>query len=322
MPRLRTLKPEFFTHELLCELSPLHRLLYEGLWCYADREGRLEDRPKYLKTVVLPYDDCDVDEMLHALAVRGFILRYEMEGKRCISIPAFPRHQNPHPKEKPSFLPPPPVGNCSNAPRPETPAQGVAITHAAEINGEPRKDLAEPRKSTVEPGKDLVEPGGLGDLCLGDLGHGNGSRGTHGHDAATAAAPPPEPEPPSARAADLQQLWNENAHPALPRWEHMPSSREKKAKARVKERPLELWRDVIRRISASGFCRGETDRGWKASPDWLLRPDTAAKVLEGQYDDRQGPAPPPRQAPRRDRNDGIMIGTYEGYPDPTTEEWR
>jgi hypothetical protein len=39
-------------------------------------------------------------------------------------------------------------------------------------------------------------------------------------------------------------------------------------------------------MDASPFCRGETgDRGWRASFDFLLKPDTATKVLEGKYDD-------------------------------------
>ena len=41
MARIRTIKPEFFTSDDICALSPLARLLYVGLWCEADREGRL-----------------------------------------------------------------------------------------------------------------------------------------------------------------------------------------------------------------------------------------------------------------------------------------
>ena len=160
MARLRTLKPEFFTHELLGELSPLHRLLYQGLWCYADREGRLEDRHRYLKTVILPYDSCDVDAMLGDLEVKGFILRYIVGGRRLISIPAFVRHQKPHPKEAQSVLPGPESINPKGS------------MHENLDLVEPGKDLVLPRKGTVEPGKDLCEQGGLGDLGLGDLGLG------------------------------------------------------------------------------------------------------------------------------------------------------
>lgn len=43
------------------------------------------------------------------------------------------------------------------------------------------------------------------------------------------------------------------------------------------------------RISTSDFCRGKNERGWVATFDWLLQPDTAIKVLEGKYDNRGKP---------------------------------
>lgn len=101
------MKPSFFTHEVLAELSPLHRILFQGLWCHADREGALEDRPRLLKTVILPYDECDIDQMLGDLADRGFIVRYETDGRRLVWIPQFDKHQKPHRREAPSELPKP-----------------------------------------------------------------------------------------------------------------------------------------------------------------------------------------------------------------------
>ena len=41
MARIRSIKPEFFTSDDICALSPLARLLYVGLLCEVDREGRL-----------------------------------------------------------------------------------------------------------------------------------------------------------------------------------------------------------------------------------------------------------------------------------------
>ena len=43
--RTRLLKPGFFMNEELARLPVRARLLFAGLWCLADREGRLEDRP-------------------------------------------------------------------------------------------------------------------------------------------------------------------------------------------------------------------------------------------------------------------------------------
>lgn len=108
MPRARNIKPGFFKNEDLVELPALTRLLYIGLWCLADREGRLEDRPKRIKMEIMPADDCDVDAALAALADSGFVTRYEAGGCKYIQINNFNKHQNPHRDEKKSSIPPPP----------------------------------------------------------------------------------------------------------------------------------------------------------------------------------------------------------------------
>lgn len=105
--RARNIKPGFFANEDLAEIDPMGRLLFIGLWMLADREGRLEDRPKRLKGTIFPYDNCDIDALLNDLQKYGFILRYEVDGMKCIQIVNFTKHQNPHPKEAQSKLPPP-----------------------------------------------------------------------------------------------------------------------------------------------------------------------------------------------------------------------
>jgi len=110
MARIRTIKPEFFIHEGLADLSPLHRLLFIGLWTQADCAGRLQDRPRRLKVALLPYDECDIDRMLSDLDERGFVVRYEVEGERFVSIPSFAEHQRMSGSEAQAEigLPPPP----------------------------------------------------------------------------------------------------------------------------------------------------------------------------------------------------------------------
>jgi len=109
MARSRNIKPGFFLNDDLAECEPLARLLFAGLWCIADREGRLEDRPKRIKAEVLPYDNCDVDQLLNQLVKHKFILRYEVDGGQYIQIINFKKHQNPHVKEAESIIPPPPA---------------------------------------------------------------------------------------------------------------------------------------------------------------------------------------------------------------------
>ena len=107
MARSRNIKPGFFDNDLLAEIPALGRLLFIGLWTIADREGRLEDRPKKIKAQVLPYDECDVENLLQHLANRGFILRYEVEGTGFIQVVNWSKHQQPHVKEVPSSIPAP-----------------------------------------------------------------------------------------------------------------------------------------------------------------------------------------------------------------------
>lgn len=105
MARSRNIKPGLFTNELIAELPPFDRLLFIGLWCLADREGRLEDRPKRIKMELFPCDSYEVNDGLSHLAESGFISRYQVNGAAIIEIDNFQKHQSPHGTEKDSILP-------------------------------------------------------------------------------------------------------------------------------------------------------------------------------------------------------------------------
>jgi hypothetical protein len=47
------------------------------------------------------------------------------------------------------------------------------------------------------------------------------------------------------------------------------------------------WKNAIDKIADSSFCCGDNARKWKATIDWLLKPDTLTKVMEGKYDDKK-----------------------------------
>ena len=106
MARIRSIKPDFFFDEDLAHLPPLCRLGFEGLWCYADKAGRLEDRPLRLKMQILPYDDVDFGEVLDALVAANFVQRYSgSDGRAYLQIRSFLKHQRPRPDEPESQLP-------------------------------------------------------------------------------------------------------------------------------------------------------------------------------------------------------------------------
>ena len=112
MARIRSIKPDFFLSENLSELSVNARLFFIGLWTQADREGRLEDRPKRLKVQIFPYDPIEVDPLLKELAKRKddqcrpeYIDRYKVQGVALIQIVNFLKHQRPNTREADSILP-------------------------------------------------------------------------------------------------------------------------------------------------------------------------------------------------------------------------
>ena len=103
--RSRNIKPGFFRNDELGEMDPLTRLVFIGLWCAADREGRIEYRPARLKADILPYDSRDINGDITVLSRSGFITMYEVDDCKFLQINNFKLHQNPHHTEAKSKLP-------------------------------------------------------------------------------------------------------------------------------------------------------------------------------------------------------------------------
>jgi hypothetical protein len=109
VPRSRNIKPGFFKNEELAECPFEGRILFCGLWCLCDREGRMEYRPRKIKAELFPYDEgIDVDRLVRQLEERGFVRRWSVEGMGFLEVLKFREHQNPHHRESQSVIPSPP----------------------------------------------------------------------------------------------------------------------------------------------------------------------------------------------------------------------
>ena len=106
------MKPDFFKDEDLAELPFEVRLFFAGLWNFADKSGRLENRPKRLKAEIFPYDKVDVSKCLELLSKpkngsnKPFIQRYVVDNEHYIQIVNWEKHQKPHHTEADSKIPP------------------------------------------------------------------------------------------------------------------------------------------------------------------------------------------------------------------------
>jgi hypothetical protein len=81
------------------------------------------------------------------------------------------------------------------------------------------------------------------------------------------------------------EVWNENCG-NLPKVVKLSQLRKSKIQSRLTEEPdLEYWTTIVKKMAANPFLTGGNARGWKASFDFLLRPDTHTKIDEGAYGD-------------------------------------
>ncbi len=103
----------------------------------------------------------------------------------------------------------------------------------------------------------------------------------------------------------LPALWNELVRPPLkPVIVPVGDARKRLVRAAEARYPRATWVDIVTRVNAAPCLTGQTGRDWVATFDWLLKAENAAKVLEGQYDDRRAattPVPVERRATVWDR---------------------
>ncbi|MCP3709751.1 hypothetical protein M3I54_22670 [Paraburkholderia sp. CNPSo 3274] len=171
MARARNIKPGFYTNEDLAECSVWARYIFPGLWMMADREGRLEYRPKKIKGELLRFDQQAAEPLLDELQRWGFIEIYEVEGRKFIQIMTFSKHQNPHHREAESDIPPPkspgltPLGNSSK------PGATDGLDYI-EAQGEPETSPGmEVEDETCQGGQaGLIPDSGFSDSLIPDSG--------------------------------------------------------------------------------------------------------------------------------------------------------
>jgi hypothetical protein len=111
MPRIRTIKPEFWTSLTVTSVPVAVRLTFIGLWNHCDDEGRALLEPRLLKAAIWPLDDevtaGDVEGHVQALASAGLVNLYEVEGRQYLLISGWEEHQKVE-KRRTSRLPAPP----------------------------------------------------------------------------------------------------------------------------------------------------------------------------------------------------------------------
>jgi hypothetical protein len=94
MPRIRTIKPEFWQDEKLVRLDPMTRLVFLGLVSMADDAGRLVDNVKLIDGFLFSETEDSARDALVTLANLSRVIRYtSASGQKLIQIANWKRHQ-------------------------------------------------------------------------------------------------------------------------------------------------------------------------------------------------------------------------------------
>lgn len=94
MARSRTLKPEFWTDDVIVELSFAARLWYQGFWNFAlCDQGHIDATPKSLKMKIFPADDVDPVGLTDELVKWGRVTRKETpDGRPYMHVGTLSKH--------------------------------------------------------------------------------------------------------------------------------------------------------------------------------------------------------------------------------------
>jgi hypothetical protein len=115
MARIRSIKPDFWTSEQVMECSPIARLMFIGMWNFADDHGRLPSAPKTIKAQIFPADDIDsanVRRMIDELAANSLVQVYVVDEKEYLFITGW-HHQKIDKRQPPKYPDPPPYHSAN-----------------------------------------------------------------------------------------------------------------------------------------------------------------------------------------------------------------
>lgn len=92
----------------------------------------------------------------------------------------------------------------------------------------------------------------------------------------------------------IKDLYNEICI-SFPRLTILSDKRKQAIKARLNTYTVEQFEEMFSRAETSQFLKGKNARNWQANFDWLIKDNNFAKVLDGNYDNKDNNKQPEQQ---------------------------
>ncbi len=162
MPRIRSIKPEFWTSGQVLECSRNARLLFIGLWNFCDDKGRHPLRPKQIKAEVFPADELTPDDilgMLTELSENGLISTYAVDSQEYLQVVGW-HHQRidkPQPAKHPEPLQDDSANTLGTLPPDRKGYDGSGKDGTGKDKGAPDGAPPKPKKNDVQKPDDIDE---------------------------------------------------------------------------------------------------------------------------------------------------------------------
>jgi len=134
MARDRNLPLDFWTWENVIACSVKSRLLFLGLWNFADDHGVLPLRAGAIRLQVFPGDKIDdrfVRAMIDELVQRGLLRLYEVEGNEYLQIADWTIHQRIGKRVRRRYPPDPAMPVREPTPSPVSPPKPADVVEHA-----------------------------------------------------------------------------------------------------------------------------------------------------------------------------------------------
>ncbi|MCF8703305.1 hypothetical protein Q0N40_07475 [Corynebacterium pseudokroppenstedtii] len=273
MPRIRTIKPEFWSSPGVTAMSAPARLTFIGMWNWADDSGKGTYNPRELMGFIFPNDEemTVADFRLLCAEIRRHVAVrfYDVAGRHYYMIPSWKKHQSRHAKHTGSKLPPPEDGQEID------PANMQVI---GTVDESPRDSAESRRNSAACDRESAIGTGEQGNRGTGEqisLGQTSGSTEREPSERVKPRRPKDSPE--------FTEFWK-----TYPRKTHKDAARKAFTSA-CRRAPLE---DIL-----AGARRFATDPNL---PEKQFIPYPATWLNGGGWDDEPLPSrAPSRQLPQR-----------------------
>jgi len=269
--RIRTVKPEFWTNEQLASLSLHARLLAIALLNFSDDEGYFLGNASLVRAACFPFeeDSKNVLGSLQELSRIGYVVIQECSGKTIGKVVKFREHQRIDKPQQSKLI------QAFQAETDRKPTRNEENTRENDNSKNIPGTFQESSRNIPR----LEREQGTGNREV-EQGSGTGEQGMQGGSALVAVEHPSEPRD---SPQDVCDYWNLKMGQKC----QLTDSRKSKLKTRLRDKAwLDGWREAVDKAAASDFLNGGSDSGWRANLEWFAKPDSAAKILEGGYDNR------------------------------------